>query len=78
MSCLIDAPKLDKNPMMKNGIPKNQKGPGACEAMVIQKTEKPMKSNPNGMLTRLGTMKGIFSGFPLHNTFYQLEGVSSD
>jgi hypothetical protein len=65
----MGAPKLIPNPAKKKIKPKSQKEPPACEAIIIQKTEKPANINPNGIAAKLGSMKGIFTGFPLHKTF---------
>jgi len=61
--------KFTPNPIKKKVKPKSQKELGACEAKVIQKIEKPMKNNPKGTATRLGSMNGIYIGLPLHKTF---------
>jgi len=71
MSCHIDGPIVTANPIKTKGKPKRAKGSGAPAEVAphIQKMENPTNTNPKGMVTKLGSMKGIFTGLPIHKTF---------
>jgi hypothetical protein len=71
ISCHVDGPTVNPNPIRTKGKPNRVKNPGAPAEVAphIQKMEKPRKINPNGIVTKLGIMRGVFTGLPLHRTF---------